>query len=166
MGSTPIRMGAPKDSMEPRKVLPAGRYTVRLDGFKPAMSKNKDNPSVNFFPQLKITNHATLNGEKVFTPLNQSVGFILQAFCHMFGQDLELQGDAMCIPGGFNPDPTVPDDISKMTYAGPLQGATGDLELGVQKQTMGRNVGKDQNYIKQFYCRLPGCTEKHPTELS
>lgn len=159
----PIRMGAPADSMSQRKVYPSGRYSVRCDGFKPKLSKPKPGveQSVNMFPQLTITNHHALNGEKIFSPLNQGAGFILQAFSHMFGHDMEKVEDTVCIPGEFLPDPSAPDDISKMTYKGPLLGAVGDLELGE-----GTYNGKPTNYIKQYYCRLPGCKEKHPTELS
>lgn len=163
MGTSPVRMGAPKDSMEPKKVFPAGRYSVRCDGFKPKLSKPKagTEQSINFYPQLTITNHASLNGEKVFNPLNQGAGFILQAFSHMLGHDMEIIEDTAALPGGFTPDPSAPDDISKFTYAGPLLGAVGDLELGV-----GTYNNKPSNFIKQYYCRLPGCKEKHPTELT
>lgn len=164
MSTQPIRMGAPSDSMEPRKVLPPGRYQVRLDGFKQKLSKPKEGKtqSINFNPQLPVVNHPTFNGEKIYTPLNQQVGFILEAFAHSFGQKLETIGDAAVLPGGFQPDMNNPSDITKMTYQGPLSGQIGELELGVNKS----DKGKDQNYIKQFFCRVPGCQTKHPTELS
>lgn len=162
--SSPVRMGAPKDSLEARKVLPAGRYQVRLDGFKPKLSKLKPgkDQSVNFNPDIKIINHAQLNGEKVYTPLNQQVGFILEAFSHCFGHPLEVVGDSAVLPGGFQQDVANPQDIAKMTYQGPLQGATGELELGVMTGTN----GKPQNFIKQFFCKVPGCKTQHPTELT
>lgn len=162
--SSPVRMGAPKDSMEPRKVLPNGRYQVRLDGFRPKLSKLKPgkDQSINFNPDMKVCNHPQLNGEKIFTPLNQQVGFILEAFSHMFGHPLEVIGDSAVLAGGFIADPNNPQDISKMSYQGPLQGAIGELELGTNKS----DKGKDQNYIKQFFCRVPGCKTNHPTELS
>jgi len=160
----PIRMGAPKDTMEGRKLLPAGRYAVRCDGFKPRMSKPKPGvePSVNLFPILKVVNHPSLNGETIGTPMNQKAGFILKAFCHMLGHDVELQGDSYCIPGGFLPDPMNPNDVSKMVYQGPLVGAVGELELGVGMS----NRNKPQNFIKQYFCRVPACKEEHPTELT
>lgn len=159
-----VRFGAPKDSLEARKVIPPGRYQVRCDGFKPKMSKLKPgkDQSVNFNPQLVVTNHAQLNGEKIFTPLNQQVGFILEAFSHMLGLPLEVVEDSAVIPGGFLQDPSAPTDVSKMTYQGPLQGQVGELELGVNKSP----TGNDQNYIKQFFCRVPGCKTKHPAELT
>jgi hypothetical protein len=164
MSAGPIRMGAPADSMQPRKVLPPGRYQVRLDGFKQKLSKPKPgkDQSINFNPQMLICNHPTLNGEKIYTPLNQQVGFILDAFAHCFGASLEVVGEAAVLPGGFIADPNNPSAIEKMSYQGPLSGQIGELELGVNKS----DKGKDQNYIKQFFCRVPGCQTKHPTELS
>ena len=161
--SSPVRMGAPKDSLEARKVLPSGRYQVRLDGFKPKMSKLKPgkDQSINFNPDIKVINHSQFNGEKIYTPLNQQVGFILEAFSHCFGHPLEVVADSAVLPGGFIPG-SDPNDISKMTYQGPLQGATGELELGTNT---GQN-GKPQNYIKQFFCKIPGCKTSHPTELT
>lgn len=161
-GQAPVRLGAPKDSMDgKRKVIPSGRYSVILDGFKPKVSKNKDNPSINFFPQMRVINHATQNGEKISTPLNQGAGFILEAFCHMLGQKMEAVEDQMVIPGHFLPDPAAPADYSKMKYQGPLSGQMGDLELGE-----GTYMGKPQNFVKTYYCRVPGCTVEHPLELS
>lgn len=163
MGSAPVRLGAPKDSMEGGKVLPSGRYTVILDGFKPKLSKNKDNPSINFYPQLRIINHPQFSGEKVRTPLNQGAGFILKAFCHMLGFDMEIVEDQACIPGHFMPDPNKPNDYSLYRYQGPLTGQQGDLELGIGKN---QNGTRDQQFIKQYFCRLPNCAEEHPSELS
>lgn len=164
MATAPVRMGAPKDSMEPRKVLPAGRYSVRLDSFKPKLSKPKPgkDQSINYNPDLRVTNHPTFNGEKVYTPMNQQVGFILEAFIHMLGHQLEIVDNSAVMPGGFIPDPSSPTDISRFNYQGPLLGQVGDLELGINKN----DKGKDQNYIKQFHCRVVGCTTKHPTELT
>lgn len=163
MGSAPIRMGAPKDSMEGKKVLPAGRYTVILDGFKPKLSKNKDNPSVNFYPQMRIVNHPQFSGEKITTPMNQGAGFILEAFVHMLGGQMEIVEDSAVIPGHFLPDPNAPKDYSKMRYQGPLTGQQGELELGIGPN---QNGTRQQNFIKQYFCRVPGCQKEHPTELS
>ena len=159
MASAPVRLGAPKDSMEGRKLLAPGRYTVQCDGFAQKMSKKGD--SINYNPKLRIINHPTLAGEKVFTSLNQGAGFILTDFAHMLGHKLELVGDDWVFPGGFVPNAADPNDISKMTYQGPLQGAVGDVLVGVNKYN-----DKDQNFIKQYFCKIPGCQEKHATELT
>ena len=159
MSTAPVRMGAPKDTMEGRKTLPPGRYTVQCDGFAQALSKKGD--SINYNPKLRIINHPTLAGEKVFTSLNQGAGFILTDFCHMLGHKLELVGDDWVFPGGFVPSPADPQNVKMMTYQGPLQGAVGDLLLGINKYN-----DKDQNFVKQYFCKIPGCQEKHATELT
>lgn len=163
MATAPVRLGAPKDSMEPRKVIPAGRYTVRLEGFKPKLSKAKPGTtqSVNFNPQLKVTNHPTLNGEKVFLALNENAGFIMEAFCHMLGHTMTDAGETLAMPGEWYPDANDPNDVSKYTYRGPLTGSVGELQL-----EQGTYNNKPSNYIKQFYCRVPGCKTEHPTELT
>jgi hypothetical protein len=158
MGSAPVRLGAPKDSMEGRKLLPNGRYTVQLDGFAQKMSKKGD--SINYNPKLRIINHPKLAGEKVYTSLNQGAGFILLDFCHMLGHQMEQVGDDFVFPGGFIPNPADPNDVSKMTYQGPLQGSVGDVLVDTNQYE-----GKPQNYIKQYFCKIPGCTQKHATEL-
>lgn len=160
-GSGPVMLGAPKDSLEAKPLLPEGRYTVRCDGFKPKASKNKDNPSVNLNPVLKIINHPTLNGETVYTSLNQNAGFILKDFSHMLGLDIASQGDTVSIPGGFVPNPQSPNDYSQYRYQGPCLGQTGDLLVAHKTYE-----GKPQYYIKAYFCRKPGCTEKHSTELT
>lgn len=159
MGSAPVRLGAPKDSMEGRKLLPVGRYTVQFDGFSQKPSKNGD--SINYFPKLRIINHSTLSGEKISTPLNQGAGFILRDFCHMLGHKMEQVGDDYVFPGGFIPNAADPQNVKMMTYQGPLSGSVGELMLG---ENMYEN--KKQNFIKAYFCKVPGCQEKHSTELT
>jgi hypothetical protein len=159
--SGPVILGAPKDSLEPKALIPEGRYTVRCDGFKPKASKNKENPSVNLNPVLKVINHPTLNGESVFTSLNQNAGFILKDFSHMFGLDIETHGDTVSIPGHFMPNPAAPQDFAQYRYQGPCLGQTGDLLVAHKVYE-----NKPQYYIKAYFCRKPGCTEKHSMELT
>lgn len=159
MGTAPVRLGAPKDSMEGRKLLPVGRYTVQCDGFAQKASKKGD--SINYNPKLRIINHPTLSGEKVFTSLNQGAGFILLDFCHMLGHQMEAQGEDLVFPGGFIPNGADPNDVSKMTYQGPLQGSTGDIMIGQNEYN-----NKPQNFIKQYFCKVPGCAVKHSAELT
>lgn len=156
--ATPVRLGAPKDSLEPRKLLPIGKYTVQCDGF--AQKKAKKGDSINYNPKLRIINHSTLAGEKVYTSLNQGAGFILIDFCHMLGHQMVEEGDDVVFPGGFVPNAADPNDIAKMTYQGPLQGAVGEILVGVNQYE-----NKDQNFIKQYFCKIPGCQIKHATEL-
>jgi hypothetical protein len=156
--ATPVRLGAPKDSLEPRKLLPIGKYVVQCDGFAQKMAKK--GRSINYNPKLRIINHPTLAGEKIYTSLNQGAGFILVDFCHMLGHKMVEEGDDVVFPGGFIPNPADPQDISKMTYQGPLQGSVGEILVGVNQYE-----NKDQNFIKQYFCKIPGCQVKHSTEL-
>ena len=156
--ASPVRLGAPKDSMEGRKLLPRGRYTVQCDGFAQKLSKKGD--SINYNPKLRIINHPTLAGEKVYTSLNQGAGFILIDFCHMLGHKMEEIGDDAVFPGGFVPNAADPQDVAKMTYQGPLQGSVGEVLVD---ENMYDN--KPQNYIKAYFCKVPGCQVKHSMEL-
>lgn len=159
MSTQTVRLGAPKDSMEGRRLLPPGRYTVQCDGFAQKNSKKGD--SINYNPKLRIINHPTLAGEKLYTSLNQGAGFILVDFSHMLGHQLEQIGDDFVFQGGFVPNSADPNDVSKMTYQGPLQGSVGDVLVGQNTYN-----DKPQNYIKQYFCKIPGCTQKHATELT
>lgn len=159
MSTTPVRLGAPKDSLEGKKLLPTGRYTIQCDGFGQKLSKKGD--SINYNPKLRIINHPTLSGEKVYTSLNQGAGFILVDFTHMLGFQMEEQGEDVVLPGGFMPNAADSQDVSKMTYQGPLQGAVGEILVD---QNMYNN--KPQNYIKAYFCKVPGCQVKHSMELT
>jgi hypothetical protein len=159
--SGPVMLGAPKDSLEPKPLIPEGRYTVRCDGFKPKASKNEENPSVNLNPILKIINHPTLNGEQVYIPLNQNAGFILKDFSHMLGMDHQEAEDTVSIPGHFMTNPQSPKDYSQYRYQGPCLGQTGDLLVAHKEYK-----NKPSYYVKAYFCRKPGCTDKHSTELT
>ena len=64
-------------------VYPEGLYELRLEGFEPSFSKQKT--SINLNPTLKIVNHQTLNGKRVFENLNSGASWIIESFCHAFG---------------------------------------------------------------------------------
>jgi hypothetical protein len=154
------RMGASKDSLEGSKPLPIGFYDFRLDGFNPKPSKDKG--SVNFNPTMKVINNANgLNDNRIFLNLNQKAGWIQKDFVHALGFQMEVIGEEAYIPGEWTPDPTAPDDVTKMKYNGPLLGRTGRCEVGLRKD----DKGKDQSYVKQLVCKVPGCQEKHSTDL-
>ena len=154
------RIGAPTDSLEGRKAIPSGDYDIRLDGFKPARSKDKQSTNLN--PQMKVINNGSgFNDTPVYTPLNEKAGWIMKDFSHAFGFKMEIVGDSAFIPGDFVPDASDAENVEKFTYQGPLVGRTARIRLGVRKS----NKNVDQNYIQQFYCSIQGCTEKHETDL-
>jgi hypothetical protein len=136
---------------------PEGLYEVRLDGFEPQFSKKKD--SINLNPVLKIVNHPTLNGKRVFDNLNSTASWIVESFSHAFGQPLTPNpsggGD---MPGDFiGPD----DDPEKWQYQGPLSGAVAKVFL----KTTSYN-GKESSKVNQWFCAVQGCQTKHADGLA
>ncbi len=139
-------------------VYPDGEYELRLESFEPKQSKNGD--SVNLNPVLKIVNHPTLNGKRVFDNMNTGAPWILEAIVHAFGLALVPNatggGD---LPGDFNgPE----DDPAEWDYQGPLTGSVAKVML--KKTTY---QGKDSSKVDQWFCSLgQSCNTKHPTGLA
>lgn len=146
-----------KESLEQKPPLPDGLYEVRLEGFEPKYSKDKG--SVNLSPTIKVINHPTLTGSKVFDNLNTGASWIIEAFCHAFGQELVPDGNGgFNLPGDFNgPE----DNPEQWSYAGPLTGCVGKAFL---KQTTYNN--KVNSKVDQWMCSVPGCQKKHPMGLA
>lgn len=146
-------------SSEDIKGLPQmkeGMLTVRLDGFKPAFSK--DRGSVNLNPTMKVINHSEYNDRQVFENLNTKAKFIWKDFCHGFGVPLLAVGDDFEFPGEFDGPEDQPD---KWEYRGPLLGQQAQLYI-VQTDYQ----GKPQTKVKYYVCNLPGCVEKHSSNLA
>jgi hypothetical protein len=139
-------------------VYPDGMYEVRLESFEPKPSK--DGNSVNLNPVLKIVNHATLNGKRVFDNMNSAASWIIESIVHSFGQQLTPNanggGD---LPGEFmGPD----DKPAEWQYVGPLTGCTAKVML--KKTTYN---GKDSSKVDQWFCALGDkCNTKHATGLA
>lgn len=153
------RMGVSTESLEGQKAFEPGFYDFRLDGFKPKKAKSGD--STNFNPDMRVINHATRNDDKIFFNLNSAAGWIQKDFVHCLGLQMEIDGDMAFMPGDWQPDPQEPNNVSKYTYSGPMVGRTGRVEIAVRKD----QKGKDQSYVKQLLCQVPGCQEKHSTDL-
>lgn len=138
-------------------VYPPGQYDLHLEGFEPAFSKQKT--SINLNPILKIVNHQTLNGKRVFDNLNSGASWIIESFCHAFGLPLTPNtnggGD---MPGDFvGPD----DDPSKWNYVGPLSGAVAKVILNTKTYN-----GKESTGVDQWLCQVQGCNTKHASGLA
>lgn len=138
-------------------VYPEGLYELRLEGFEPEKSKKGD--SVNLNPVLKIVNHPTLNGKRVFDNLNSSASWIVESFVHAFGLPLTPNpnggGD---MPGDFvGPD----DDPEKWQYQGPLSGQVAKAFLKVTTYN-----GKENTKVDQWFCNVSGCQTKHAQGLA
>lgn len=156
------KMGTSTQSLEGGKPLPPGFVEFRVDGFKPKTSKKGD--SVNLNPTMKIINNPNvdLNDQRIFFNCNTAAGWIMLAFAHSLGLELEVDGDQANLPGNFVPDPNDTENVEKMKYEGPILGRTGRLEIALRKT----DQNKDQSYVKQFFCKVQGCQEKHPDNLS
>ena len=146
-----------KEDLAGPPAIPEGAYEVRLTGFKPKMAKSKS--SINLNPQLEIVNHPSFNNRDVFDNLNTTANWIVESFCHCFGQPLEPDGNGGgSMPGDFvGPD----DDPEKWVYNGPLTGSVGKVYLKLVEYN-----GKTNAKIDQFFCAVPGCTTKHAQNLA
>lgn len=151
----------PKDVIEGKPSLPAGIVDLRLDGFKPQFSKEKT--SYNLRPVLRLVGSQDEDGKERQIWFNMNTNFkpCLVDICHALGQTLVKNPDGTySIPGKFDgPD----EDPSKWVYTGPLLGEVGKAELvEIPSQD---DPTKMRNDILQFFCRVPGCTEKHSNNL-
>ena len=151
------RLKTSPDKIEGMPPMPEQLVTVRLDGFKPKYSK--DRQSVNLNPTMVIINNADYNDRRVFENLNSKGEWVWPEFCHALGVDLERDGDGNYVfPGDFDgPE----DEPTKWEYKGPLLGQTGQLYL-VQADN---GKGGITNKVKNYLCRVPGCTHKHKDNL-
>lgn len=149
-----------KASSEEIKGLPPmteGMVTVRLDGFEPQFSNKRD--SVNLKPKLVVINHVEYNDRRVFENLNTKGKWVWKDFCHAFGVLMpEVNGDFE-FPGDWD---GAEDDPTKWQYRGPLTGQQGQLYLIQGDNGKGGIVNK----IKYYVCKIPGCTEKHSSNLT
>jgi hypothetical protein len=141
-------------------VYPDGLYELRLEGFEPEYSKAKT--SINLNPVLKIVNHATLNGKRVFDNLNSGASWIIESFCHAFGLPLTPNvnggGD---MPGDFNGLEALDTNPDGVQYVGPLTGCVAKALL----KTTSYN-GKENSKVDQWLCSVPNCNTKHASGLA
>lgn len=167
----------PATAFEPRANLPAGLVQVIFTGFKPKLSKNLNNPSVNMNAILSVINDArvddknnSINGQRIFENLNLSFLPRLIDFIHAFGLEMVQNGDNLDIPGSFDGDTS---DIMRPdlwgNYQGPLLMAgtnIATLELAeVPSRRKGAKPTDTQTDIKRYICAVPGCTHRHLESL-
>jgi hypothetical protein len=150
------KLKASQEEVKGAPPMSEGMVTVRLDGFKPALASKKD--SVNLNPILKVINHAEYNDRPVFENLNTKGKWVWKDFCHCFGIPMvEANGDFE-FPGDFDGPEGEPD---KWQYRGPLLGQVGTLYLVQADNTK----GSIKNAVKYYVCKVPGCNEKHSSNL-
>jgi hypothetical protein len=188
------RFGVPASQLQQKVWCPPGIYTFKVTKFKPDYTKDKQSINLNpeleicdtpgtFLcedPACKTKHndgqgnpgHAFNGCKPAFLSGNEKAMFIVAAMCHALGHPMveELNSATgetyVNIPGEFSY--TVANDPKTWTYKGPLTepGVVGQLEVNYLPQTnnVGVVIGKKNN-IKMFICKVPGCTERHPTDL-
>ena len=151
----------PSIHVKPPKPVPTGFYEVRLDGFKPAMSKNGG--SINLNPILKMVNVSDpeLVGKDVYFNLNTNFFTGIVDFVHAFGLEMIPDGDEFTIPGDFQ-GADAPDPKKWGPYQGPLLGKQAKLEMAEADNGKGGTTVK----VKRFFCSVPGCTVQHSDSLN
>jgi hypothetical protein len=155
-----LRLTANKDEVKGMPLMQEGMVTVRLDGFKPSLSKNKD--SVNLNPIMKVINHAEYNDRSVFENLNTKGKWVWTDFCHAFGVPMvaDASGDFE-FPGQWG-EGVNEADSSTWQYSGPLLGQQAQLYI-----IQGDNgKGGVNNKVKYYVCKIAGCVDKHSSNLA
>lgn len=164
----PFQMGYSKEQLSGKPPVPQGWYQLRLSGFKPKVAgQNKD--SINYNPQIEVINNPEYDGRKIFENLNSKAGWIIQDLVHACGQQLvEVQDGNQgteaaiwTIPGFWANADQFPEEPEKWEYQGPLTNAVFEAEVYISEYN-----GKKSNKIMQYKCSIPGCTERHSTNLA
>lgn len=161
-----FQMGYSKDQLSGASPVPAGPYTLQFKQFRPKASKDKESWSLN--AELEIVGNAEYDGRKVFASLNSKAPWIQQDFLHAAGLDWEVVQDSnvgtekecKTLPGIFENADTDPEHPENWKYLGPLTNKTMQVEVAETEYQ-----GKKRNEIRQYICAVPGCTEKHSTNL-
>ena len=147
------KMGVDPEQVKAPKPVTGGWYTLKLTGFRPKLSKDKQ--SVNLNGQLEVVNgKPDDNGHKVFCGLNTKFARLHADFSHALGFPLKPDGT---LQGDWVPDPNDPENVEKAQYRGPLLGKTMEAELAVTSY-----MGNERNEIKQAKCKIDGCAVKFP----
>lgn len=153
------KMGVDPESIKAAKPVPADWYDLKLVNLKAKVSKTGSG-NINYNGILKVVNSkADYNDSVVYFKMNGGPfqGFSVVDFCHMFGLHIEADGT---FPGGQAAwifDPTDPENVSKAQYKGPLQGRTGNAQVGVTSYE-----GNESNSVIQIRCKIEKCAEKFP----
>ena len=150
------KISANREDLEAPSAIPEGLYCLRLDGFAPKFSK--DRGSTNLNPKLTVINHPTLNDRLVFMNLNTKGPWVIKDFIHALGMKESVLADGSVTLLNFNgPD----DDPTRWQCTDPILGKV--LQAYVIQAD--NTKGGLRNGIRSFICTVPGCMEKHSTNL-
>ena len=162
----PFNMNFSKETLSGPPPLPDGTYTLQFLGFKPAKTKTGD--SINLFPQFGVVGMPEYANRKISTVMNMGGAFAINDMLHSMGMKMEVVQDGnqgteaenYTIPGVFEGAEQFPEDPSKWKYQGPLTNKTFTAEVCTKEYN-----GRKNNDIRQYFCSVPGCSEKHSTNL-
>jgi hypothetical protein len=174
-----FQMSYSKEELSGAPPIPAGKYTLQLKVFKPKASALKpgetESSSLNLNPELVVINHPDYEGRRIFWNMNTKGAFIFTDFVHACGLQMEeVQNEyagtakaSYTLPGVFEgaDDPKVKPEDWK--YLGPLTNKTLEVEVAETPAQTGADgkFYKAKNEIRQFFCAIPNCQEKHSTNL-
>jgi hypothetical protein len=170
----PFQMAFNKEELSGAPPMPASWYTLQLKDFKPKAAKPKPpstvSESVSLNAELVVIEPTEYENRRVFCGLNTKMAFMWPDFVHALGMEMEVVQDenagtekeSKTLPGVFQGMDTDPEDPSKWKYLGPLLNKTMEVELA---EIPSKDGFKAKNEIRQFKCAVPGCTEKHSTNL-
>lgn len=157
----PFNMNFSRESLSGSDPAPSGWYQLQFKGFKQVASNNKD--SINLNPQFEIINHPEHDGKKVWSTMNTKGTWVINDFVHATGNQMQAVNgdpDSLSIPGVFKDIDSFPDNPEKWEYLGPLTNSVFEAEVFISDWN-----GKKSSKVKQFKCAVPGCTERHSTNL-
>ena len=148
-----------KESLEGAPPIPNGAYDVRLEGFEPKYSKNRD--SVNLNPVLKVVNHATESGKRVFDNMNTRGWMDYRSYVS-FGVIQLVQnphgGDSTSPETSWVPTMTQRSGITWGLCQAPSSSAKSSKST-IRKVRWSRRLTNGS-------CQVPNCTSKHPANLA
>jgi hypothetical protein len=165
-----------KEELSGKPPVPAGWYTLQIKGFKPKAAKpntskgETESTSVSLNAELEIINNPDHAGRRVFVGLNTKMAFMWADFVHATGLQMEEVQDEFAgtekanftLPGAWENMDTNPTDPSTWKYQGPLLNKTMEAEVA---DIPAQGAYKAKNEIRQFKCAVPGCVDKHSTNL-
>jgi hypothetical protein len=169
-----FQMSYSKEELTGAPPVPAGMYTLQFKGFKPKAAKIKqgesESSSVNLNPELTIITPTEYESRKIFAGMNSKAGFILIDFVHACGLVMEEVQDentgtekaSYTIPGIFEGSEQYPTEPEKWKYLGPLTNKTFQAEVA---EIPAQDGFKAKNEVRQYICAVPGCQEKHSSNL-
>jgi hypothetical protein len=154
--------------------VPAGPYTLQFKGFDQKAAKIKANEtesgSINLNPILEVIGNAEYDGRRIFANLNTKGPWVIRDFVHACGIPMDEVPDEFAgtekanwtLPGVFegSDDPNKKPEDWK--YQGPLLNKTLQVEVAHVPASGGF---KEKNEVRQYICAVPGCVEKHSTNL-